>query len=473
MFPNTTFCRKWSMTMYKNQKLPLGEMTFTKDFINDTRGDLYPILKKTEDCQESVFQNQYQIRWGSVTRLLGQFFPYASYEITAAPLLGKFGFIFYLTDASVSVLLQNDRICFHDGEKAESIAAPDWLSEDMTMIVSCRPGAFDIYFRQNGQPIYVHTFYSEEFAASHQQERFFAGKAALCVSGTVIIKSVSYYLDCGISQADIRPVRYENGDVLTENGKIWLTISIRLQEGMMQGVFSWIPGTSQLELTGALLFDSGDGLWCGDVATSLLYHREQKKWLLWVCSFAHDHILGHAAFEGDPRTGINVIDITLMEKAPANAPISVFAGMTGDEDPDFYYDEEMKKWYLAICRVDPAINAYRYVFFESEDPFEGYTCIGQGQDGAETGGLFVKIKGERYFVCGNSFDHVSDYRIYGKDGMINPGFDYPDGGFRGWGALMPISQGSRTRYYWLTFDRHNGSGWNWSYGNLYCFEAVI
>ena len=29
----------------------------------------------------------------------------------------------------------------------------------------------------------------------------------------------------------------------------------------------------------------------------------------------------------------------------------------------------------------------------------------------------------------------------------------------------------RTRYFWLTFDRHKGSDYNWSYGNLYCFEA--
>jgi hypothetical protein len=55
--------------------------------------------------------------------------------------------------------------------------------------------------------------------------------------------------------------------------------------------------------------------------------------------------------------------------------------------------------------------------------------------------------------------------------MYHPKFNYPDGGFRGWGTLMPIRQGSRTRYYWLTFDRRLGSDFNWSYGNLYCFEA--
>ena len=55
--------------------------------------------------------------------------------------------------------------------------------------------------------------------------------------------------------------------------------------------------------------------------------------------------------------------------------------------------------------------------------------------------------------------------------MSAPKFDYPDGGFRGWGTLMPVKLGSRMRYFWLTFDRHRGSDYNWSYGNLYCFEA--
>jgi len=160
-----------------------------------------------------------------------------------------------------------------------------------------------------------------------------------------------------------------------------------------------------------------------------------------------------------------------MSKAPEDAPIGTFAGFEGDEDPDFFFDAERKKWLMAICRLDPSSRKYRYVFFESDDAFEGYTCIGMGQPGEETGGSFVKIDGELHFVCGNSFSAASDYRIYRKDGMHKAHFDFPDGGFRGWGTVIPVRQGSRMRYYWLTFDRHNGSGYNWSYGNFYCFEA--
>ena len=171
------------------------------------------------------------------------------------------------------------------------------------------------------------------------------------------------------------------------------------------------------------------------------------------------------------RFGVNVIDVELMPKANENAPIDAFLAFAGDEDPDFFHDAENSRWLMAICRRDPEAKNYRYFFYESDSPFEGYKCIGKGYAGAETGGSFVKVNGERYFLCGNDFHATSDYRIYGKHGMSAPKFDYPDGGFRGWGTLMPIRLGSRTRYFWLTFDRHRGSDYNWSYGNLYLFEA--
>ena len=126
---------------------------------------------------------------------------------------------------------------------------------------------------------------------------------------------------------------------------------------------------------------------------------------------------------------------------------------------------------MAICRRDKVTHDYRYAFFESDNPFEGYQYIGKGFDGAETGGSFVKIDDKRYFICGNSYEEKSNYRIYSEEGMQTPIFNYLDGGFRGWGTLIPVKLGTRTRYFWLTFNRHNSSNYTWSYGNIYCFEA--
>ena len=467
------FKRKCSFTMYKNLHLLLGEMTFDKDFVTDQRGDLYPVQGKTEDCREAVEDGLYRVYTGAVRRWLGQFFPYATYEMTVGT-GGRVGLCFTIPGARAAVLLEGDRLIFREGEREQAVPAPECEEGCRTLAVSCRPGAFDVYFVRRGRARYCCSFAAASFKESHRQAAFTNGNVAIYARGDVTVYAASFYMDCGISQADMRPIRYENGEIMEEQGRVYLSMSVRMQEEMFQGIFAWEPGTAQFRLTGALFYDAGDGLWCGDVAATILYHREWKQWLLWVCSFSHGHILGHAAFSGDPRFGVNVVDITLMDKAPAGAPLSVFAGVEGDEDPNFFYDAAAGKWHMAICRLDPAQRGgYRYVFFESSQPFTGYTFVGAGKDGAETGGSFVNLQGETLFVCGNDFRKRSDYRVYSKEGMESLHFDLPDGGFRGWGTLIPLQRGSRTRCWMITFDRHNGSSYNWSYGNLYIFEAQL
>lgn len=468
---NLKFHRLFSKTLFRSLRLPLGEMTFTKDFITDTRGDLYPILEKSGDCAEKICCNRYILEGGSVRRMLCGFFPFAGYEVTFCLEDGSCGFSFSIPTGEAGITYDGRQLSFACGEHLEKVEYCGGGGTE-TMLVSCRPGFFDVYFQHNGQPILAHSFACAAFAASNHQSCIQNGYAGLMLRGHLAVHSACAFVDCGISQADLRPIRYENGDVMVENGKVYLTASARMQSEKHQIILSWVPGTSQFELTGALFYDAGDGLWCGDVAASVLYHRPTAQWYLWVCSFDHDHILGHAAFTGDPRFGVNVIDVVLMEHAPEGTPISTFSGFSGDEDPDFFYDDREQKWYMAICRLDPAIKAYRYVFFKSDHPFHGYHCIGMGYDGAETGGSFVRMGDQRIFACGNSFKQRANYRMYTAGGMHEAQFDFDDGGFRGWGTIIPVECGTRRRYFWLTFDRHNGSDYNWSYGNLYCFEAM-
>ncbi len=465
----TEFKRKFSLSMYKNLRLAMAEMSFAKDFVNDTRGDLYPLLARDEDCGETVEEHCYSVVGGEARRYFCQFFPYATYETEAILRDGHVGFAFVLPNTAAEIILEEEQVIFRCGGREEIASIEPGCSD--TLIVSCRPGAFDLYRRYDGKVSFVHTFSAPEFVDANDQRLFCDGYVALIAEYCQVL-SVSSYIDNGVSIADIRPIRYEDGTVMVENGKIYLTASIRMQAEMFQGIFSWVPGTAEFALTGAVFYDSGDGKWCGDVAASLLYHREQKQWLLWVCAFSHGHILGHAAFEGDVRHGVNVIDITLMKKGTDADSRWDFLGFGADEDPDFFYDAAQGRWYMAICRSDPENGGkYRYAFFASEQPFDGYTLIGRGLLGAETGGSFVRIDGKQYFICGNDFNLTSNYRIYDEDGMTEAKFNFPDGGFRGWGTVIPVSQGTRTRYYWLTFDRHRGSDYNWSYGNLYCFEG--
>lgn len=467
-----TWHRLFSQSFCKSKKLPLSEMSFVRDFITDTRGDLHPLISKSEDCRESVKDNAYHLLAGRAQRLLGQYFPYASYEVRFSASPGSCGFVFQIPNAQASVICNANSVTFAADDREETLPLPDTANE-RTMIVTCRRQYFDVYFPQNGVARFFHTFCAESFENCAAQKVFQRGFATVSAAGSVDIHAASFYIDCGVAQADIRPVHYENGDILHENGKIYLTLSVRMQENGFQGTFSWVPGTSRLELTGAVFFDCGDGIWRNYLASSLLFDRGTKQWYVWVSAFEHQRQLACGAFAGDPRFGVNVVDVTVMDTAADGDSYQDFVSFKGDEDPDFYYNEEENKWYMAVCRIDPVTQSYRYAFFTSDDPFTGYRYIGCGHTGDETGGSFVTVEGQRLFVYGNAFNKRANYRIYSKDGIFDAKFDFDDGGFRDWGSIIPVRQGSRTRCFWITFDRQKGSDYNWSYGNIYCFEGIV
>ena len=468
---NMTWHRLFSQSFFKSKKIPLGEMSFVRDFINDTCGDLHPLISKSDDCYEAVKDNAYYLLTGSAQRLLGQYFPYASYEVRFFADQGNCGLVFHIPGAQASVICNPDSVTFTSADYEETLPHTS-TADEQTMIVTCRRQFFDVYFVENGTACFFHTFSAECFKDCATQKVFQHGFASVYAAGSVTVHVANFDIDCGVGQADLRPVHYENGQVIYENGKVYLTFSIRMQSDGIQGIFSWVPGTSQLELTGAVFFDCGDGVWRNYIASSLMYNRQTQQWYIWVSAFENQVRLAYGVSDGDIRFGVNVVDVTLMDAAGDNDSYQDFVGFKGDEDPDFYYNKEENKWYMAVCRKDPINRHYRYAFFTSDHPFSGYRYIGCSNEGSETGGSFVTVEGQRLFVCGNDFHKRANYRIYSKERMFDAAFDFDDGGFRGWGSIIPVQMGSRMRYFWITFDRHKGSDYNWSYGNIYCFEGV-
>jgi len=473
------FRRKFSTNFYKNKRLVLGGMSFAKDFVTDKRGDLYPLVKSTGEFSEKAGGGEYSFSsdGGAAARLIGSHFPYESYRIKADIENGECGVLimtekaelrvtFKVLDGKIVICSENGGIhtdcCYHAG---------------MSFIVSCRPGAFDVYFEDDGHIRYAGTLHSKDFSGIDSEKLYKSSTASLYVSGCARVCQVEAFIDCGVSQADVRPVRYENGDILVENGRAYITMSVRLEAGYYQGVFSWIPGTEEFELVGVLFFDAGDGVCCNDVASSVVFDRNDRLWKVWYCSFAHGHVLGFAQSAGDVRFGLNVLDCTLMEKMEKQSSDRDFLGKEGDEDPDFLYDEKSGKWYLTVCRLVSCENGanYRYFLFESEKSFcDGFSYVTNALDGSETGGSIVKVGGGYNFVCGSDYEKRAQYHVYKLPDLKNYDklkCDFDDGGFRGWGTVMPIVCGTRKRYFWLTFDRHNASEYNWSYGNLYLYEA--
>lgn len=475
-FSDLFFRRKFSLCLYKNLKLRLAAAEFSKDITETGLANKYPIMFSFGEHSEKVSGGEYFFDGGAVCRYIAPLYPSAMNEVTVRSLHGECGFVFAHSGDSVKITLENTdelSVLFECAGREEKIPLSGDFTDGTRFSVLVRKNFFDVYLSRNDFPEFVCTFSADEFSESSCESFFSETSVGLFFSGKAVCAGAEIFYDSGIAQADIRPVCYENGEVILENGRVFLTASIRFQQGGCQGVFSWIPGTAEFELTGVLFFDAGDGRWENDVASCLIFDRRAQKWLIWMCSFSHGHILGHAQFDGEPRFGRNVIDITLVPPLPEDADFTEFGGKSGDEDPAIVYDEERKKWLLAVCRVSPD-GHYRYYFFESDNPFDGFVCVGSGAAGSETGGSFFRYDGVLYFICGNGAGEKSGYRVYKYGCSDKPQklrCDLPDGGFRGWGSVFSVKQGSRERVYWLTFDRQNGSEYNWTYGNLYCFEG--
>ena len=80
------FKRKFSVNLFKNTKLSLAKMTFSKDWISTDRGNAYPVISSSGITEESVYCNTYIAKSegnSKVSRLIGQYVPFATYEITS------------------------------------------------------------------------------------------------------------------------------------------------------------------------------------------------------------------------------------------------------------------------------------------------------------------------------------------------------------------------------------------------------
>ena len=809
------FHRLFSINPYRSLRMKLCEMSFCKDWPHTDRGEPYPIVREVGAAlSEKVEDGRIAFSAdapGERARLIGRFFPYASSEVCVDALDGegaRVGLEFAVRSGSGSPYTAEDApglcvfveragaevcVCHEEFVGGRSLGVVRHGTRAFTpggvLFVSAHGAFFDVSLGRE----FVRTIRAEGFSDICRRSAFMNAGVSLYVAlpagGRAEVSRAESFLDGGLSHADMKPVRYEDGTPILENGRLFLTLSSRLQAGAYQYVVSWNPSTCELRPEGAIFFDYGDGRWCADVAISLIYHRERREWLFWATAFSHGHILCHGTSAGDPRFGITALDATLMEaqkpgsdvsngglpiqtsgaemadglaqtkdcacgkvgaarasasddvlsvqaggrvaemdgglaqtkdcacgkagaarasasdevlsaqagwrgaemadgqarteecacgkvgaarafasddvlsaqtggrvaemadgqartkdcacgkvgaarafasddvlsvqaggrvaemdggqaqteecacgkagaarasasdevlsvqaggrvaemadgqartkdcacgkagaarisasddvlsvqagwqartkdcacgkagaarafasddvlsvqaggrvaeKADGQARtedcacgkvgaarasasddvLSVQAGgrgasvaeldddtlwlaKTGDEDPDFTYDRERGKWYMTICRSVKGAG-YRYFLFESDEPFSGYRHVCHTESGENTGGLMVRIRGRRALVCGSDFKARAEYRVYPLGDFSHfqrLTCDFDDGGFRGWGSLMPVPCGNRTKYVWMTFDRHNGSDYNWSYGNLYAYEA--
>lgn len=475
------FKRRFSVNMYKTLRLKTGEMSMYKDWVNDKRGDPYTVLMRNGVISEKISDNSYRIEGTGLSaaeRLIGGFFPYYSYEMRINELRdARVGFAVTGALGSIVITVGGDGVAKAVyGDKQASFDCQ--VKNGDVFSVTFRRGGVSLYVDRGSRPELIGDI--NDMVPQELSDRAVYEKTVAAVhfetenGGYAVISGVLAYLCGGLSQADIKPMKYEDGTPIVENGRVYLTVTSRLEAEMYQSVISWNPTLCDFRMEGALFFDSGDGQACGDVASSVVYDRNARRWYIWMCTFSHGHVLARATFTSDPRFGIQVLDVNRLPLCES-ADRTEFGGFEGDEDPDLCFIDG--KWNLTVCRLMPTEDGkreYRYFRFTSDQPLDGFVFADVTPTGGKTGGMMTRIGGSYFFVCGTDFDQRANYDVYDlydfskRERLVA---DYDDGGFRGWGSVFEIEIGTRVKRFWITFDRHNASGYNWSYGNVYVYEA--
>ena len=342
------FHRLFSINPYRSLRMKLCEMSFCKDWPHTDRGEPYPIVRevgaalgeKVEDGRIAFSADAP----GERARLIGRFFPYASSEVCVDALDGegaRVGLEFAVRSGRGSPYTAEDApglcvfveragaevcVCHEEFVGGRSLGVVRHGTRAFTpggvLFVSAHGAFFDVSLGRE----FACTIQAEGFSDICRRSAFMNAGVSLYVAlpagGRAAVSRAESFLDGGLSHADMKPVRYEDGTPILENGRLFLTLSSRLQAGAYQYVVSWNPSTCELRPEGAIFFDYGDGHWCADVAISLIYHRERREWLFWATAFSHGHILCHGTSAGDPRFGITVLDATLMEAQKPGSDVS-------------------------------------------------------------------------------------------------------------------------------------------------------
>ena len=281
-----SFKRKFSCNPYQSLKLPVCEMSLCKDWVSDSRGDPYPVLRCAGDVHERIENASYTVNstnGGEIARLLGVFFPYYSYSfIVCQAHYADVGIA--VCDANggrrVEVMLCGNRQ-FTVRTADEHWDLPCEAREGDTVTVTFRAGGVSVYLNHGAMPELIGDV-SVPLLKEYLHYAIHASATCslytrLRANGKAVYRQVEGYLCGGLSHADPKPMKYEDGSPIVENGRLFLTVSSRLEKGCFQSVLSWNPTLCDFRMEGAIFYDIGDGKCCDDVAASVVYDRRAQE----------------------------------------------------------------------------------------------------------------------------------------------------------------------------------------------------
>lgn len=290
---------------------------------------------------------------------------------------------------------------------------------------------------------------------------------------SVEIREVTSALTPGCGQADIRAITTRDGKPYLDQGRVWLTMTVRGRAlpHPLQGVFSMNPSVFDLRFEGIIVFDMGDGLWRNELASHLFYDEPSGQWRGWTTGFSalgttsqkEEKAILAVWSDRDPRQGLSIMHAR---------PI----GLQGQhEDPHGVYDSKAKKWRLLLSE---RAGKYRAGMWESDNWDRSYQRLAGPVEMDSTGTLIQTIGKSRYVFFGSADRKVyirsyPELKPVGELKMRLPPWN-ENTGTRIWPNIIPLPTGYPAPYIALMMDRQNYPDMparNWTYGAMYLFHA--
>lgn len=271
------------------------------------------------------------------------------------------------------------------------------------------------------------------------------------------------------SVADIKPVTYENGQIIIDNNYIYLTCSTRTTySGAL--IYKMCLGTYKMELVGNILYENNGVYHAHYVCSSLMFDRNIHLWVVTTDFWDGDKLMYYGTSSQDLRFGYNVVHVEQIDYQNKT---------TGDEDQFIMYDDNIDselygKWLLIHTRVIG--GNYGIVIQKGESIHGPFTIHKTISDVSYTGVFLQRVGGTPYLISGTRIDSANDeYRVLSYPNLEILGtlsLDALTGGWGGWGSFFAIPHQNDTKYMLVTFDRGNTSNFdNWTYGATHVYVS--
>jgi hypothetical protein len=310
-------------------------------------------------------------------------------------------------------------------------------------------------------------------------QSYMVGFGQLLSNGvSITYDEFEYYIPPGLGLRDPTLVVAKDGAPVIFNNKVFLTFtSAGLDvDSSYATLWSLDLRTYEMRLEAVIVTrDPSDGKLYTDHAGQIVYDEDAEEYIYLISGWGRQAYKGGACRMVAGRTKIDLLNerILILDASELSLPLDT---ANNQFDPWLYYDSNAGKWRLAYASPFEVVAVA-----ENTDPTSatGWSLVSSLSVSGGEATKMVVVNGKRYilFGCNDATSRMcfADYPTLANRGSIKvdkvthtttqaTSPPHP--------MIIPIPYGATTKYIIVSFDSSRAiSGANWSFGNVWIYEA--